>query len=53
LRQYTLDELEVKYGRKDNYASLFPFMSEEALKEDLKYVFTYVVCEEEAEKNHF
>jgi len=28
-------------------------MSEEALKNDLGFVFTYVVCEEKAEESHF
>jgi len=52
LQKHTLDEIEEKYGRSDNYASLFPFMTEEALKNDLGFVFTYVVCEEKAEESH-
>jgi hypothetical protein len=44
-----LNEIEERYGKKDNYASLFPFLTKEKIERNLPLMFTFVIMEEMAE----
>lgn len=49
LQKHDLNEIEERYGKKDNYASLFPFLTKEKIERNLPLMFTFVIMEEMAE----